>query len=468
MLYDLAGADIPNDLSDVEPASELLVMAVACLGAPLSAHPAVTLPLFDQCQALAMKPGYLDSSETALDSVEAVNLLESAVRIPQLLGRSEARALASTPFKLELFGRGTAVALALYHQLNVVPSLGESHPEYERRQALFWILWELDAIRMVSSGVPCRLADLNIGWEHGPGVLSDPHLKLARVARQISSAVLSARAQAQGICEDGLTGALSALDDLNTPVEMDGGLETLPSEQLFFQTTRNLLYLVCWLAVKNSELHVQLEALLEAAALRATERMALLSEAITKHDLFNTVPCVVRDHMVAFILFIVRKLATAETTSAEAELYSTLAGSLCRAVGSATAYGDSERLASVLNEAVYLAREQTRPVTPDYPTLQPDALPSAPSRSAPVFGPTPPIPLGTATPLSSEASNPSVPGYHELPLTTEHGRQSGLFRDGTGLVNLSDLAAAHSVFNDDGLIALLSSHDSWGTVNPSL
>lgn len=356
LLYDVDGADIPNDLVDVQPASQLLVLAVACLGAPLSSHPEVAQPLYQQCRTLTEEVGYLDSSP--LDNIEAINLLESS------LGLNDNDPPGTNPLKLDPLAKGYAVELALYHKLNVCPVVSDATPDWTRRRTLFWSVWELDAIRMASARLPCRLADVNIGWA-SPGDASshDAHMRLARVARQIGSSMLSVRAKTKGIREADVSAAISALDSLD---KVDPSVQgVISAEQLFLQSTRNLLYLVCWVAAKDNDVPPHVLGMLDQAALHATERMAVLAQSVTQHNLLQAAPRAVRDHLAAFILFLVRKLHETQKANSVSDSvqYFALAEKLGLAVRSATVYRDSERLANILRDALYSASRSSRPAS---------------------------------------------------------------------------------------------------------
>lgn len=357
LLYELAGVDVPNDILHVRAASELLVLAVACLGAPLSSHPYLTQPLYDRCYAITEQPGYLECCN--LDTVEAVNLLESAIRVPRPKSSKDYRnGSSSNPLKLDPFGRGFAIELAMYHKLNLLPVSSDKEPDLERRETLFWILWELDAFRMASAAIPCQLTNLNVGWPSPSNAFVDPRLCLARAARQLSTDMLTIRPRTLGIPEPHVASLLTALDSLSYLDNIDWELGTqVLLEQTFLQSTRNLLYLVCWDTAKDQHLPPRTLASAEAAAMGATERMASLASAVTSRSLLRVAPKALRDNFVPFALFLVRKLAE-PVDAYRAAHYSTLADTLAYAVGGGR-YPDSEQLVDMLREAVYCAREGT-------------------------------------------------------------------------------------------------------------
>lgn len=371
MLCDLAGVDVPNDLANVQAASELLTLAVACLGAPLSASPGLTLPLYERCRDLAELTGYLEDS--VVDAVEAINLLENATVEDKTVRRT-----ASTPLKLNPLGKGFAVELAIYHKLNSPPPLGTQDPEYTRRETLFWIIWEADALRMAAAREPCRLSDSFIGW-HGPDT-SHPLSRLAHIARQICSCLLSPRAKVNGIKEADLSSIIACLDGFQLGGSPNLNLDALGTEDLFLRSTHNLLYLVCWAGTKDNKFAAQLVCIAESAAMHATERMGLLAQQVAAHNLLQSAPRAIRDQLAAFILFLVRRLNDPTTTSSDAASCLALADVLGSAVRSARLYRDSEQLASVLHNAVCTASGNIRAES----GLGPKAAPTHQAISAPV------------------------------------------------------------------------------------
>ncbi|WOO85302.1 uncharacterized protein LOC62_06G008803 [Vanrija pseudolonga] len=453
MLYDVGGLDIPHDLADVPASSELLALAVACLGSPLSSHPQLAQSIHNRCVELAADSDHL--AHGGLDAVEAMNLLaERFVRPRHALvqsrqsivlpartpaGLGEAQNAKLHPLQLDPLGKGFAIDLALYHKLNVPPiSRNDADTGYQRREALFWTLWKFDALRSASASVACRLSDVNIGWPLPSDAAQDPHMNIARVARQICTTLLSVRAKVQGLTVAHVHEAIAALDELpGRCINIDPSslareaIEVASSERkrrdsldrrdtpqhsAFLLSSHNWLYLVCWIAVKenaakHSDFPAETMAMVDVATMQATRRMAALAQTITKHDLMQRAPRAVRDHMAAFVLLLVRRLTeNAATSAGVAAQYFALAETLASAVRSASSYPDSSMLANVLCDAVYRASSAVALVeTSGERRLRQCETPVQPSDTAP------PQPLLNSFPVLPPSSGEDVATRESVP-----------------------------------------------------
>ncbi|WOO86288.1 uncharacterized protein LOC62_07G009769 [Vanrija pseudolonga] len=375
LLYEVAGLPPAESVPAV---SELLALAVAALGAPLSSHAHLSGAIYARCVELTTDEDVL--ARGGIDAVEAVNLLAERVAKPRQ----------AHPLRLDPLGRGFAIDLALYHKLHVPPA--PSHPEYARRQTLFWTLWKFDAIRSSSASTSFRLVDTNVGWPLPPGADIDIHFAIARVARKICATLLSARAKTEGLKAVDVDAALGELERLDTKLHVSA-LDHSP-HATYLVSTYNWMFLVCWIAVKDyaGVLPRVTVAAVDEAALRATERMAVLARTIADRQLLQLSPRAVRDQLAAFVLFLVRLMVEGAVTSRDvAARYMALAEALVAAVRSASAYPETAMLANVLTDAVYRA----------VATLPLEASPMPPP-AAPT--PTPSYPQG----WSSVAVSPAV------------------------------------------------------------
>lgn len=212
MLYETAGLEVPKDLTGVDAAAELLALVIAALGAPSGPYPHLAQPLFDRCIELAKDPEYL--ADGGLDVVEAVNHLVDSPRLHHSHTHT-----APNPLVLGPFDKGYSVELAIYHNVHIRPVQGEHVLDYARREFVFWIIWATDALRSTTLGVPCSLADTDIGWPWRAS--EDASLVVAVVARHISSTLLSTRARCTGLHNEDVRVAINELDTLTRETEVD-------------------------------------------------------------------------------------------------------------------------------------------------------------------------------------------------------------------------------------------------------
>ncbi|KAL1404856.1 hypothetical protein Q8F55_008467 [Vanrija albida] len=376
LLYDVAGLPPPPELAGVPAVSELLALAVAALGAPLSANPHLAPSLYARCLELTADEDAL--ARGGIDAVEAVNLLAERVTKPRH---------AAHPLRLDPLGKGFAVDLALYHNLHIPPA--PTHPEYTRRQTLFWTVWKFDAIRSSSASTSFRLAEANVGWPLPPGADSDVQFGIARVARKICAKLLSARAKTEGLQAADVDTALADLEDLGLGVGvgldisaiLDAAAHGTPQHAAYLVSTYNWMYLVVWIAVRDGAgaLPSATVAAVNDAAMRATERMAELARTVAARQLLMLAPRAVRDQLAAFVLSLVRLMVEGAVSSASvAAQYMALAETMIAAVRSASAYPETAMLANVLNDAVHRAVATLRLDASPGPAPAPHA-PSGPS-----------------------------------------------------------------------------------------
>ncbi|WOO85301.1 uncharacterized protein LOC62_06G008802 [Vanrija pseudolonga] len=372
-----SGLDIPPELADVanDPASQLLILAVACRGAPFSPYSFLSDALNGQCNAVLNEPDSLTSSP--LDAIEAILLLSEQFVRPRHADAGQT----SSPTLLDPLGKGTVVDLMFYHRLHIPPPPGV--PDAERRLVLFWTVFVHDAIRSASAHTCHRIADEDIGWPMGPASDNMPYMALALITRQICARLLSPQAKANPLTDKPIRDALSTLDefkakmkvslatltaacqakttpDASVPVHASRPLR--PVEQLFLLSMRNWLYLVILVAVQNQverhpgQISPSVIASVEAAAMAACEDMSQLAQLSTAHQLHIHAPKSIRNHMAAFILFLIRTFTAIETpTVQQSSHYFALAETLNRGVRTASLFEDSAPLADTLRMALYHA-----------------------------------------------------------------------------------------------------------------
>ncbi|KAL1404855.1 hypothetical protein Q8F55_008466 [Vanrija albida] len=378
-LYHAAGLPVPAEL-DTPPASKLLVLAVACCGAPFShTHTALADPLYAHCRHILAQPDLL-SDAGALDAIDAVLLLsELYVRSRHAAGRTRA-----SPTTLDPLGKGTVVDLMFYHKLHI--PMPES-PDHARRQTLFWTVFIHDAIRSASANTCYRIADDDYGWPKASAVEGSPYAVLTVATRRICEAHLSPKAKCAGFGDDEVQATLAVLADLGPKLRLDvatleeacasnnpsPGLpgkphtRLTPVEQLFMLSMSQWLHVVLWVAVQENEERLPGQtsaaavASVEAATMAACEVMARLAELCTQHSLHVHAPKSIRNHMAAFTLFLVRAFKAIDKPSvAQSSQYFALAETLNRGIRGASLYPDSVALADTLRMALYHAsRVQT-------------------------------------------------------------------------------------------------------------
>ncbi|TXT09248.1 hypothetical protein VHUM_02722 [Vanrija humicola] len=378
-LYYDSGLEIPPELADVagDPASQLLILAVACRGAPFSPYSFLSDALNAQCNSVLNEPDSLTNSP--LDAIEAILLLSEQFVRP----RHADEGPTSSPTLLDPLGKGTVVDLMFYHQLHIPPPPGA--PDAERRLVLFWTVFVHDAIRSASAHTCHRISDEDIGWPMGPASDNMPYMALALITRQICSTLLSPQSRANPLTDKPIREAISTLNEFgasikislatlsaacqapasasaeaNVPVHASRPLR--PVEQLFLLSMRNWLYLVIWVAVqKQIEVHPgqlspSVVTSVESATMAACEDMSQLAQLSTAHQLHIHAPKSIRNHMAAFILFLIRTFTAIETpTVHQSSHYFALAETLNRGVRSASLFEDSAPLADTLRMALYHA-----------------------------------------------------------------------------------------------------------------
>lgn len=374
-LYYSSGLDVPAELADIasQPASKLLILAVACRGALFSPHAALADDLYAHCARILAESDAVTTDY--LDAIDSILLLSELTIQPRH----------ATATELDPLGKGTVVDLALYHQLHIAPP--PTSPDFQRRLALFSRIWAHDAIRSASAHTSFRISDDDFGWPMTPNAADIPYVALTLATREICATLLSPRAKGLGVSDDIVQQVLITLSGLRTRMKIDldvlsaclapgatpeteplypmNGADPLkPMEQLFMLSTHNWLYLVVWVAVQElSERHPGMLSALtimnaESATLGACEDMATLAHISTSHGLHVRGPRSIRNHMAAFALFLVRVFSSiASPTVEQSARYFALAETLNFGVRSATYYPDSDTLANTLRVALYRAKK---------------------------------------------------------------------------------------------------------------
>ncbi|BEJ04163.1 hypothetical protein CcaverHIS641_0113380 [Cutaneotrichosporon cavernicola] len=370
MLYETAGLEVPKDLMGIEAAGEFLALAISALGAPASPYPQLEGALRERCLELATDAEYL--ANAGLDAVEAANLIAEG---PYPIGISHL--CESNPLVLDPLGLGYPVELAVYHNVHIQPVGGD----HVRREAVFWSVWAGDALRSTCVGIQAAMADTDVGWPWNPA--DDPAMPLARVARHISSSLLSARARCTGLHSEDLRMAVNELDVLAKGTNFDLArlraadnpeMMTLPATMAML-AARNLLYVVCWAAAKCDaiqhprNLASRMVDEVEAAAMRGAQYMVSLAHTIVESKL--PVPVVVSSRLVSVVVFLVhRVLENTQKGRPERNLEPVgNADALINAIEGMECYADTASVAVALRDA--LARAEG----PDaQPALVPDLV----------------------------------------------------------------------------------------------
>lgn len=367
--YYSAGLDVPADLIDMasNPASRLLILAVACRGSHFSPHAELATGLYTQCCELLSKDETLRSGY--LDAIEAILLLSELTVQPSHI----------TPTTLDPLGKGSAVDIALHYGLNVPPPAGTV--DFERRRGVFMSVWAHDAIRSASAHTSYRISDDDMGWPMPPNPSDYPYLCLTLNAREVGECLLSPRAIGLGASESAVKACLESLHEFRHKTKvnlvtlfttangntddttpLNGTVPLLPVEQLFLLSNHNWLYLVMWVAVQDAVerhpgcLSAQFLAEVERAVMTACEDTATLAKLSTAHNIHATGPKSIRNHMAAFSLFLVRSFTATPTPPVDMLLqFFALAESLNAGVRAAVFYPDSMTLAETLRVALYRA-----------------------------------------------------------------------------------------------------------------
>ncbi|TXT04789.1 hypothetical protein VHUM_04057 [Vanrija humicola] len=380
-LYHATGLPVPAELEATPAASRLLVLAVACCGAPFCAFAALAEPLYNTCRVILSQPEIMDSA-SALDTIDAVLLLsELYVR-----SRHAASGTRQSPTTLDPLGKGTVVDLMFFHKLHI--PLPDS-PDHMRRQALFWTVFVHDAIRSASAHTCYRIGDEDYAWPSIVDLPGFPYTALSIAVRRVCDAHLSPKVKGAGYGDDEVESTLAMLLPLATKltVSVDTVRTACTSEptaatpthafrpltaveQLFMLSIGNWLRVVLWVAVQeNDERHPgrvskTMRASVEAATMAACEEMATLAELCVQYRLLLYAPRSIRNHMASFTLFLVRAFkAIDEPSVAESSKYFALAETLNRGIRTASMYPDSAALADTLRMALYHARVQTTDAT---------------------------------------------------------------------------------------------------------
>ncbi|WOO86289.1 uncharacterized protein LOC62_07G009770 [Vanrija pseudolonga] len=427
-LYHAAGLPVPPELGDTPAASKLLILAVACCGAPFShSYAALAEPLYNHCRMILAQKSLL-SAASALDAIDAVLLLsELYVR-----SRHAASGTRASPTTLDPLGKGTVVDLMFYHKLHI--PLPDS-PDHMRRQTLFWTVYIHDAIRSASAHTCYRIVDEDHAWPKLVESEAFPYATLTLNTRRICEVHLSARAKGAGFGDDEVQATLAELSALGPKLTVsiatieeactgDGPSPATPShayrpltavEQLFLLSMSKWLHVVVWVAVQENEerhpgqISPAVRAAVEAATMAACEVMARLAEMCTQYALHVHAPRSIRNHMASFTLFLVRAFKAIDKPSvAESSKYFALAETLNRGIRGATAYPDSIALADTLRMALYHASgvqttDATRVAERGLPALQGESLPAEIA----------PTPLPSAVGGAAEGEDVSSP--HILP-----------------------------------------------------
>ncbi|CAK9785082.1 hypothetical protein CC85DRAFT_287031 [Cutaneotrichosporon oleaginosum] len=369
-LYYAAGLDVPAELADVahDPATELLVLAVGCRGAPFGPHASLAEPIYRRCCDLLRIPENL--TRNGCDVVEALLLLsELSVRT-----RNAKMGERTSPCAIDPLGKCAVIDYLFYHEVHIPPP--QHAPDFTRRLMLHAMAWVHDAIRSASAHTMCRITDDDTGWPLPVNGDDFAYVPLTLVTRQICRTLLSARAKGLGLRDADVGDAIAAIGSLRarTGISVDGlaalvdpsrgGSASVPrdgarpishTEYVWILSTHYWLYLVTWVAVQEDMdrhpggLSLGTIADVKSATTAACEDMARLAELSTAHRLHVYATRGVRNHFAAFTLFLLRDFGSIAAPSvAQSGQYYALAEKLNRGVRSACFYPDSEMLADTL------------------------------------------------------------------------------------------------------------------------
>ncbi|BEI80821.1 hypothetical protein CcaverHIS002_0113500 [Cutaneotrichosporon cavernicola] len=368
-LYYAAGLDVPAELADVahNPATELLVLAVACRGAPFGQYAYLAEPIYNRCCELVRIPETL--MRNGCDVVESLLLLsELSVRT-----RNDKLGERTSPCTIDPLGKGAVIDLLFYHGLHIPPP--QHAPDFTRRLIIHATAWVHDAIRSASAHTMTRIRDDDTGWPMPANSDDFAYVPLTLVTRQICRTLLSARARGLGLRDADVADTLAAISSLRsrTGISVDGltavvdagrGKASMPrdgarpishTEYVWLLSTHYWLYLVTWVAVQEDMdrhpggLSLGTIADVRSATTAACEDMARLAQLSTTHQLHVHATRGVRNHFAAFTLFLVRDFASIASASvAQSHQYYALAETLNHGVRSATFYPDSAKLADTL------------------------------------------------------------------------------------------------------------------------
>lgn len=340
LFLDVACGASVQDYNGYEPASELLVLAVAsrgCCNTELLDRHELTLAISERFHLLA-KDGENLSLGT-LDGMEAVNLIsERVLRPPEILEIKSA----STPLRLDVLERGSSVDLALMFNLNVPPSMDDADQEYRKRSCfVFWTIFAHDAFRSVAALRMYRIHEEDIGWTTPDQISmqtsSQPNYgkamyTLAVIARSISRELLSIKAKKEGVSSLTLvdvvtrlnswyealdesfkfnwslhrTSSSSSSSSTTTSFTEDNDGVELRSKRSFMLTIWLSLYLQVWGSISTthaSRNHQKNIILLESEVLKAYFRMASLARYCQRHDLVDCAPNELRNIPAAWALW---------------------------------------------------------------------------------------------------------------------------------------------------------------------
>lgn len=330
LFLDVACGTSTQDYMSIEPASELLVLAVACRGCGntgLSDRLELLGAISDRFVVLANAAD--NKSLLSLDGIEAVNLISERVVRP-LYPQSEADC--SSPLRIDILGRSSGIELALLSNLNVAPpkNPGQVDDVRDRTGFIFWTVFAHDAFRSVAARRMYRIHEEDIGWvapdkvtrmaifpDYGRGMYT-----LALVARGISRDLLSIRAKRDGLSRSTLLDTVARLnswhEELDEPLKFkwshDGTFASfdddyngvdLQARRSFMLTIWLSLYLQVWasLPTRTSIEISDEDTHLESEILQAYFRMASLARYCQQHDLADCAPNELRNVPAAWSLW---------------------------------------------------------------------------------------------------------------------------------------------------------------------
>lgn len=429
-LYYSSGLDIPAELADIahDPASRLLILAVACRGSFFGPYSYLADDLYAHC-ARILSESFDAVSTDYLDAIESILLLSELTIQPRN----------GSATRLDPLGKGTVVDLALYHRLHIAPP--PTSPDFQRRLALFTRIWAHDAIRSASAHTCYRITDDDFGWPMPSSAEDVPYVALTLATREICATLLSPRAKGLGLSNEAVQNAVVTLQGLRARMKVDigtlraclapgvtpesdphlfplnAGVPLKPMEQLFMMSTHDWLHIVVWAAVQESlerhpdRLSTSTMVNVESAAVAACEDMAILTQISTTHGLHARGPRSIRNHMAAFALFLVRVFTSiASPTVEQSSRYFALAETLNSGVRSASYYPDSDTLANTLRMALYRA---TRISSKDAARVAERGLEGLPLDAPPGAAPQPPLEHAVADPAASSIANDFSQLHHD-------------------------------------------------------
>lgn len=342
----ISGLPAGSTTGDIEPLSELLVLAVACRGCVTTKDAG----RYRSSRAIRHRFVQLASTGDAihhagLDGIEAINLLSEMECQPKHLIAKHGKE--PTALRYSVVGRNFSVELALFMQLQM-PLSHFTAEERARRRFLFWTIFMHDAFCSAAANHMYRIMDEDVGWstqersaDSGPSAKYGVSMAfLAYIARQICRDLLSCKAKSQGIQPGKVVEILASLQrwlhGLEAPYTFDWSQPDLESRterehlstdelatasrRAFMLTIFLSLHLSIWASISDAgyangragEVEAaEADATLDAAMVLSCFRMAALARHCRYLALVDHAPNNLRNVPAAWVLWCTRRVGRA-------------------------------------------------------------------------------------------------------------------------------------------------------------